>query len=78
MAKAFTEEYHGGQYVDKGTWMNTEENVILPYRILAANGYDTIRQTGDDGYVLESADGKYAYMSGEDIMKMKDLSGYRR
>jgi len=78
VAKAFTEEYHGGQYVDKGTWMNTEENVILPYRILAANGYDTIRQTGDDGYVLESADGKYAYMSGEDIMKMKDLSGYRR
>jgi len=78
VAKAFTEEYHGGQYVDKGTWMNTEENVILPYRILAANGYDTIRQTGDNGYVLESADGKYAYMSGEDIMKMKDLSGYRR
>lgn len=78
VAKAFTEEYHGGQYVDKGTWMNTEENVILPYRILAANGYDTIRQTGDDGYVLESADGKYAYMSGEDIMKLKDLSGYRK
>ncbi len=77
VAKAFTDEYHGGQYVDRGTWMNTEENVILPYRILAANGYDTIRQTGDDGYVLESADGNYAYMTGEDLMKLKDISGYR-
>ena len=78
VSKALTDEYHGGQYVDHGTWMNTEENVILPYRILAAHGYDTIRQTGDDGYVLESADGNYVYMTGEELMKLKDTSGYRK
>ena len=75
---ALTNEYHGGTYVDKGIWLNTDEPVNVPWRELAAAGYETIRQTGEDGYVLEGSNGQYAFMTGKDLMELKEkgLSGY--
>ena len=80
---SFEKEYHGvGDYRPIDSWGMTpdvlaNEQVIISNADLMAAGFIGIEQIGNGNeYWLLRDDGSKTYMTGEDVMKLKGMSGY--
>lgn len=80
---SFEKEYHGvGDYRPIDSWGITPDvlankQVMISNADLMAAGFVSIEQIGNgDEYWLLRDDGSKTYMTGEDVMKLKGMSGY--